>query len=229
MVTRHFTDETFRFLADLEANNSKDWFDANRDRYEAHWKNPALAFIEAVRAPLAALDPPLWAEARLNASLRRINRDVRFSKDKSPYHAMLHMIFSSGGAFNKDAGMHLVLHPKGVGYGAGLYGLDPPALARLRDRIVAPLDGDALIGALDVAAEVGARIGEPDLARLPRGYEAEGRRAELLRHKAIVARTFDDGAPTDVMTGEGAIDWTLGTTRKLLPLIRWLSVSDARA
>lgn len=85
-----FTRETFQFLSDLEKDNSRDWFQANRARYENAWKSPALDLIAALAAPMAALSPPLQAEARLNGSLRRINRDVRFSCDKSPYKAPLY-------------------------------------------------------------------------------------------------------------------------------------------
>jgi uncharacterized protein (TIGR02453 family) len=218
----HFTDETFRFLADLAGNNDRDWFEAHRDRYEAHWKAPGLAFIEAIRPRLSALDPPLKAEARLNASLRRINRDVRFSTDKSPYNAKLHMIFSTGGAFNKDAGMHLVLNPSGVGYGAGLYGLAPKVLERYRARLCDPADAAAFAEAVDRAGEVGARMGAPDLARPPKGYAAEGRAAEFLRHKSIVVRTFGTEAAPAVLLGPGALDWAVGTTRAFLPLLAWL-------
>lgn len=107
-----FTDATFRFLGDLARNNAKDWFEANRDRYEAHWKAPAIAFIREIAPRMAALDPPLKAEAKINGSLRRINRDVRFSKDKSPYSPSLHMVFWSGDHPNRSPGMHVVLTPR---------------------------------------------------------------------------------------------------------------------
>ena len=86
-----------------------------------------------------------------------------------------------------------------------------------------PSDGDDLIAALDTASAVDCRMGEPDLARLPRGFEAEGRRAELLRHKAIVARTFDQDTPPDVVIGDRATGWVMETTAALMPLVRWLS------
>jgi uncharacterized protein (TIGR02453 family) len=222
MAQVHFTDETFRFLADLAANNDRDWFEANRDRYEAHWKAPAFAFIAAIRSRLASLDPPLHAEARLNASLRRINRDVRFSADKSPYSATLHMIFSTGGAFNRDAGMHIVLEPGGVGYGAGLYGLSPDLLERYRQKLTRHGEAGALVRAIERAATTGARLAAPDLARPPQGYPAEGQAADLLRHKSIVVRTAGSGAPPRVMTGRDAIDWTVSTTEAFLPLLAWL-------
>ncbi len=221
-----FSDETFQFLADLEANNSKEWFDENRKRYEAQWKDAALSFIREIEEKMRALDPSLRAEARLNGSLRRINRDVRFSKDKSPYKPRLHMIFWTEGHPNRSPGMHLVLHPRSIGYGAGQFGLEPKALAAMRDRIVDPTDGDALMDALEKAAKVGCTMGEPDLARLPKGFEVEGRRAELLRHKVLVARTRDHEEPVDAMKGATAVDWLMGVTDELMPLIRWLSAAS---
>jgi len=217
-----FTQDTFDFLSALEAHNSKDWFDANRDRYETHWKTAALDFIADISSKMSRLEPPLRAEPKLNGSLRRIHRDVRFSKDKSPYNARLHMVFWVGGHPNRSAGVHIVLNPRGVGYGAGQFGLEPAALARLRRRIVDPADGDALMKALDAAGKVGCRMGEADLVRLPRGFEATGRRADLLRHKAIVARTFDRDAEANVILGEGGVAWTMGMVEALLPLVRWL-------
>lgn len=218
-----FTQATFDFLADLARNNRKDWFDANRDRYEAHWKDAALDFIADISGRMAALEPPLRAEPRLNGSLRRINRDVRFSQDKSPYSARLHMVFWTGGHPNRSPGVHIVLHPDGVGYGAGQFGLQPAELTAIRSRIMDDAEGDALIAALSKAETVGCRAGEPELARLPKGFEAEGQRGELLRHKAIVARTFDRDAPASVLTGKGALDWTMQTTAALMPLVRWLA------
>jgi uncharacterized protein (TIGR02453 family) len=219
-----FTDATFAFLSDLAANNSRAWFEANRDRYEAAWKTPALHFIAEVGPRLAALDPVLKAEARLNGSLRRITRDVRFSTDKSPYDPRLHMVFWTGEHPNRSPGFHLVLSPDGVGYGTGVYGLDPGQLTRYRDMVVDRVEGRALLAALDRAAEVGCTPGTPDLVRLPKGYTAEGRVADLLRHKSFVVRTHGNEAPPAVLTGPGAVDWTMARAEALLPLIRWCLV-----
>ena len=136
-----FTSKTFQYLKDLEANNEKDWFEANRDRYEGDWKDAALDFIADISGRMAALDPPLQAAPKLNGSLRRINRDVRFSKDKSPYAPRLHIVFWTGGHPNRSPGMHFVLSPDGVGYGAGQWGIEPAALSVFRKRIVDKADG----------------------------------------------------------------------------------------
>lgn len=223
-MSARFPKETFDFLADLEANNEKAWFEANRERYEACWKAPALAFITALAEPMAGLEPPLKAEAKLNGSLRRINRDVRFSNDKSPYRPALHLVFWSGDHPNRSTGMHVVLHPKGVGYGTGLYVLAPKQLARYRDMVMDPVERRALVEALDEARAAGCTLGEPDLKRLPKGYAAEGRAAELLRYRSLVARTHGTDAKPQVVTGEGAVDWVMARTRALLPLMRWMEL-----
>ncbi|MXQ07156.1 TIGR02453 family protein [Alphaproteobacteria bacterium GH1-50] len=215
------TQKTFDFLADLDANNDKDWFEDNRDRYETAWRVPGLHLIEAVAEDMARLDPPLKAEARLNGSLRRINRDTRFSKDKTPYNARLHLVFWHGSHPNRAPGMHVVLSPEGVGYGAGQWAIEPPRLATLRDRIAS--DPSELLAALDAAGKVGCRMSAPDLARLPKGYDADGPAADLLRYKGFVARTHDAPAPASAIIGAGATDWVMEQTRALLPLIRWLS------
>jgi uncharacterized protein (TIGR02453 family) len=221
-IAMAFTKETFRFLKGLETENSRDWFEAHRTDYETACKAPALDLIAALSDRMAALDPPLRAEPRLNGSLRRINRDVRFSKDKSPYNARVHMIFWAGEKPIGGPGLHVVLSPAGVGYGAGHFGIEPARLARLRERIAGP-EGEGLIDALDAAETVGCQMGEPDLARLPRGFESEGRRAELLRHKGFVVRTWGNEAPQSVIIGDGAEDWVMGVAGALMPLIGWLS------
>ena len=217
-----FSEATFEFLAGLEANNSKQWFEDNRSAYEDHWKAPALDFIAGISGRMAGLEPPLQAAPKLNGSLRRINRDVRFSKDKSPYNARLHTIFWAGDHPNRSPAMHFVLQPDGVGFGAGQWAIEHAALAQLRSRIVSDADGNRLIDAIALAANTGARIGEPDLARLPKGFKADGERAELLRHKGFVVRTHDKPAPKSKMIGKGAEEWAMKTTEAFLPLIRWL-------
>ena len=120
--------------------------------------------------------------------------------------------------------MHFVLNASGVGYGTGLYGLQPPALKRFRDAVLDPVEQKALFAALDVAEVDGCTLGEPDLARLPKGYEAECRAATLLRHKSIVARTHGTEARPESIQGPAGLDWAMARAEAMLPLIRWLSI-----
>ena len=82
----YFNRKLFIFLKDLAENNNREWFKANKDRYDEDVKEPALAFVQAFSAKLEKLSPHFRADPRANGgSLFRIYRDTRFSKDKSPY------------------------------------------------------------------------------------------------------------------------------------------------
>jgi uncharacterized protein (TIGR02453 family) len=79
-----FPRETLRFLAGIGFENSKKWFEANRALYEAGYVEPARRFIETIGPELKKISPGVRYEPKVNGSIGRINRDVRFSRDKSP-------------------------------------------------------------------------------------------------------------------------------------------------
>jgi uncharacterized protein (TIGR02453 family) len=91
-----FGKDTIRFLSGLSANNKAEWFNAHRADYEAHYIEPAKDFVVAVADPLAKLAPGIHAEPKVNGSIFRINRDIRFSKDKTPYKDHLDLWFWQG-------------------------------------------------------------------------------------------------------------------------------------
>ena len=94
----YFTHDTFAFLTELAANNNREWFLANKPRYERDVKDPALRFITDFAEPLAEISPHFRADPRVNGgSLFRIYRDTRFSKDKSPYKTMTGIHFPARG------------------------------------------------------------------------------------------------------------------------------------
>ena len=215
--------ETFVFLGDLRANNSRDWFEAHRAEYEAHWLHAGLDLIAALAPLCAGMSPRLLAVPKLNQSLRRINRDTRFSKDKSPYQPWLHVILSTGPAFNKVPGMHLVLTPDGLGYGAGQYGLEPDALERMRQRICDPGARSRLLAALGAAETVQSILDQPDLARVPKGFDPAPDWDHLLRRKSLIVRTQADLPPPDWLFTPEVPERLATVARAHLPLLAWLT------
>jgi uncharacterized protein (TIGR02453 family) len=213
---------TFDFIAALEHNNTRAWFEAHRADYEAHWLAAGLDLIAALAPLCDRMAPRLLAVPKLNQSLRRIHRDTRFSKDKSPYQPWLHLILSTGPEFNKVPGMHILLTPAGLGYGAGQYGLEPAALDRMRTRICDPAGRRALLAALDQAAEVGSTLDAPDLARTPKGYEAQPDWDHLLRRKSLIARTRTSLPPPGWLFTAAAPERLAAIARAHLPLLGWL-------
>lgn len=214
---------TFDFLRDLQQNNDRAWFEAHRADYEAHWLAPGLDLIAALAPLCDGMRPRLIAVPKLNQSLRRIHRDTRFSKDKSPYQPWLHLILSTGAAFNKAPGLHIVMTPEGLGYGAGHYGLDPDALARMRRRICDPADRARLLAAIAAAGAVQSRLDPPDLARLPQGYAADPDWDHLLRRKSLIVRTEADLPPPPWLFTPEAPGKLAEIAGAHLPLLDWLA------
>ena len=150
MPDRHFTPALFAFLRDLKANNDREWFNENRERYLADLRDPCLRFIADFGAPLMAVSPHFRADPRPSGgSLFRIHRDIRFSKDKSPFKtaAGLHFRHENG----RDAhtpGFYLHLEPGGCFMGVGLWRPDTATLRLVRERLVAdPQAWEGAVGA----------------------------------------------------------------------------------
>ncbi len=180
----------FRFLRDLRKNNDREWFLANKKRYERDVRDPALRFIGAFGAALRRIHPQLVADPRpVGGSLFRIHRDVRFAKDKRPYktHVGIHFRHAAGDGAHAP-GLYLHLEPGDVFAGVGIWRPDGATLADVRDAIVAsPTGWRRAVGGRAFRAQW-ALAGER-LKRVPRGYEAEHPLADELRCKEYVAIT----------------------------------------
>ncbi|MEX2218572.1 MAG: TIGR02453 family protein [Phycisphaerales bacterium] len=130
----HFTPALFKFLRGLAANNTREWFQANKDAFEEHVKGPVLRFIEDVGPRLAKLSPYIEAGPR---SLHRMNRDTRFSKDKSPYKTAVTATFRHAKAGEMMLGYHLSLEAGKARAYFGLWEPETPVLEAVRGRILA--------------------------------------------------------------------------------------------
>jgi uncharacterized protein (TIGR02453 family) len=188
----HFDPEFFAFLVDLEDNNDRDWFQANKERYRRSVQEPLLRFIEAFGEPLRAISPRFVADPRPSGgSMFRIYRDVRFSKDKSPYktHAAAQFRHQEGRDVHAP-GFYLHLEPDNVFVGAGIWHPAGPTLAAVRDAIVERSDdwSSAISGREFTAAH---SLGGESLKRPPRGYDPDHPQIEHLKRKDFVAfRSF---------------------------------------
>ena len=193
-----FTSASFRFLEDLEENNDRAWFTANRSVYEQRLRDPFTQVLEEASERLAGSAMPLVGGS---ATMFRINRDLRFSADKSPYSTHVSGVLTTTG--RKDAASALVyLHLDAPGgfMAAGLYQPSVSRLEPLRRAIVEKDEAfDAVLAALD---EVGLVLDRSDATRaMPRGF-ADG---SADRHAPSVRlRNFMVTAPLQRR------DWTSG-------------------
>ena len=217
-----FPPETLRFLRDLGANNSKEWFTDNRDRYQVHFLEPAMAFVAAMSGPLQKLCPDVHCEPRVNGSIFRINRDVRFSTDKTPYKDHLDLFFWIGeGRSRERPGFFFRLRPDTLHTGAGMHGFDPARLKAFRGAVIEDRRGGELEAAIAAAQAAGADPQGEGYKRVPAGLDPDHPRARLLRFKALHAGFEEPVA--DVVHGPGLVDHCVARFRPLAPLARWVA------
>jgi uncharacterized protein (TIGR02453 family) len=216
-----FSRELIGFLASLKADNERAWFDAHRADYETHFKEPARDFVAAISGRLDEIAEGLEAVPKIGRSIHRINRDTRFSKDKTPYTPWLHFVFWRGAKPAGSSGFHFVIGPEHVGAGVGNWAFSPAQLDRYRAAVADPAKGAALAKAIETGTSgPGMILDPPALKRVPSGFDAEGPHADLLKHKGVVVR--GDQAIPDALFGPGAVDLALDLFGPLVPVHDWL-------
>lgn len=133
-MMKYFNSDFVEFFKELAANNHKDWFHANKKRYEDSVKKPFTLFVTDLITEIQKHDPELQVEAK--DCLSRINRDIRFSADKTPYNLNRTAFISRGGKKDKSIpGIFLRFSPEEVGIMVGCFGLSKEQLQKLRTTI----------------------------------------------------------------------------------------------
>lgn len=130
----HLSSAYFKFFDELSKNNNKEWFDANKKRYEEDVKKPFRALVEAVIEKLVKDFPEINRDA--SKSIFRINRDIRFSKDKSPYKVHLGALLCPKGTKDmEDPGFYLHIGADDMMIGGGAYFVPKQGLKNIRQEI----------------------------------------------------------------------------------------------
>ncbi|KNG92445.1 DUF2461 domain-containing protein [Pseudaestuariivita atlantica] len=204
-----FSPDLLTFLRELGARNDRDWFAARKPAYEAHYKQAGEAFADAMAVELGRISAPPVTSKQM-----RIFRDVRFSKDKTPYNTWLRILFTPA----RGAPWFFGLDADGVTLGTGVFELKKEPLQTLRDRMAGP-DGEALEVLLTEAQADGLRVSEPELKRVPAGFAADHPRAEMLRRKSLTVWTDH---PPEFATAPDLVSRAMAEYRRLVPIRDWL-------
>jgi uncharacterized protein (TIGR02453 family) len=168
------------FLHDLNANNTRDWWQAHKAIYDDQLKTPALALMDAVCAPLQKL-----TGVPVVPKLFRPHRDVRFSKDKTPYTTHLHLMWQVAAEAPQNPVFFFGIGLDYVTTGAGMMGFDKLVLSNWRKMV--DLDTDRITGIIAGVEAQEFSLREPTLKRVPSPYGADHAAARLLRMKGVVA------------------------------------------
>ncbi len=216
-TTTYFSPQLFKFLKDLKKNNNRAWFARNKVRYERQLLEPSLKFIKDARPELKSISPHLVADSKpFGGSLFRIYRDIRFSKDKSPYKTNVAMQFwhKKGGKKIHAAGLYLHLSPGQSFAGAGVWHPDPATLNKVRKAIVERPESWRR------ARESGLNIEGDSLKRPPAGFDPTH---EFV--KDLMLKDFTAGVRfrNSQVTGPRFLEGFVEAGKKLDPLNRFLS------
>lgn len=212
---------TLKFLKDLQKNNNKPWFDANRKAYEAA-KADYLSFVQAVIEKHSKKDASI-AHLVPKDCIFRINRDVRFSKDKSPYKTNMGAYMTKNGKKSFSAGYYFHMEPGGSFAGGGLYMPPSELLKNVRQeidynwkefqKIINSKKFKEVFG--DLSTE-----GDMKLSRPPKGYEADNPAIEYIKLKSWVGtQAFSDAD----LTSKDLVKKVCANFETLQPLIVFLN------
>ena len=222
-----FTAASLGFLRSLAQHNAKPWFEAHRQDYESTVREPMRSLIDELNARFARFAPEMTGDPK--RSMFRINRDIRFSKDKSPYKTHAACWFRHRDADHRvgsdaeegRAGLYFHLEPGKSFVGGGIWMPPRRALNRIRDAIAA---GDKPFARLLQRPTLRRRFGGLDdgamLKRMPRGFAEGHPAAEWLRYQSFtIGRRLSDREVLSPRLGATlAADF-----ERMMPLVQWLN------
>lgn len=190
MTATHFSPALFSFLRDLAAHNDREWFHAHKDRYVAAVQEPALEFISDFAPRLTKISPHFTADARVvGGSLFRIQRDTRFSKDKTPYKLNTGLQFRHESASDAHVpGFYLHLQPGECYAGVGIWRPATADATTVRQAIAGDPAGWKKAAYGKRFTDVWAQAGE-SLMRPPKGFDPDHPYVEDLKRKDFIAST----------------------------------------
>ena len=215
------------FLEGLAATQTREWFLANKPVYERDLRAPLGSLVESLAFAFAAHDIPLTGDAK--RSLFRMHRDVRFSKDKSPYKTNAGAVLTRDGLKNSNGLLYIQIGGEGGSFmAAGFYHADPDDLATLRRAIAE--DAERWLALEDALGDARLALGAGDaMTRLPRGFEdhAGSPVASALRLRNFVVRR---PIAAERLRDANLIDDIVDFAGAALPLLRfgWSALDKAR-
>jgi uncharacterized protein (TIGR02453 family) len=220
-----FSPAATKFLTGLARNNARTWFEERREIYEQELRAPLRALVEEMDVRLATTAPEIIGDPK--RSPFRIHRDIRFSKDKSPYKT--HVSFwlahrdvgRAGSEIHGGAGLYFHFQPRQSFIAAGIWMPDPPALAKLRAALVDDVPGFKKT-LTRLRKSFGPLSQEAILTRTPRGFDDAHPAAEWLRyksftvHRPLLAGDLRDGSLPALLMRHYA---------NAVPFVRWLNAA----
>jgi len=200
---------------ELAANNNKDWFDGNRKRYEDFVKKPFAEFVTKVIAEVAKTDSR-YNDLTASECIFRINRDIRFSKDKTPYKLFMSAVIAPNGRKSDSVhGIYFELSPEAVRVFGGIYEIDKERLLLLREGIAENLDAfQKIISAKQFVDTFGEIKGEKNKILPAELKEVAGKQPLIYNKQFYVLTEY----PASLITSDNFIDTLMHCYKTIAPL-----------
>ncbi len=225
-----FPEEGLDFFRTLEKNNNRDWFLEHKQVYLDHVVAPAQSFVVAMGTKLQEISPGLRYDTRTNGqgSMNRIYRDIRFSKDKSPYNTHVWFGFWEGpGKKMASPGYGIGLDTEGWGIHAGSHPFSKSMLETYREAVDDEILGPELERAVGPLQEAGRfEIGDAKYKRVPRGYDTDHPRARWLKYDGLWA--YKNFKEPEVVLKPELVDRCFEVAQEMAPLHHWLVKVDEK-
>jgi uncharacterized protein (TIGR02453 family) len=223
-----FPKESLTFFKTLARNNNKEWFDAHRDDYQQFLIEPARAFVTQMGLRLREISPTVVADPSINQSIFRINRDTRFSKDKTPYKTHLAIGMWDGKLHRRENPFYYFhFDTSEMIVGVGHLNFPKPMLEAYREAVIDPKQGAALEKAMKSVEEKGYEVGGKTLKKTPRGYDADHPRAELLLYNGMHVGETTPLVPE--LHSAALLDYCYERWHKMSPIFHWMVDLTERA
>jgi len=213
--------KTVTYLKKLSKNNNREWFEANRDKYNSDFLEPCFQFVVEMGDKLHDIDPDTVAIPKIDKSIFRLHRDVRFSKDKTPYKTNAGLYFWNGKMKKMDAsGFYFHLEQKLFGVGLGIYTFPPHLLKRYRDIVSSSASSKELHQIVRSLEKKGYTVGGKKFKKTPKGYDSNTLYPGYLLYDGIYA--WYENSNFKKIEGGKAVNFIFKIFKDMLPLHKWL-------
>ncbi|UQZ89446.1 hypothetical protein C4J81_09640 [Deltaproteobacteria bacterium Smac51] len=214
--------DSYKFLAELRANNNRTWFMENKDRAEELLLAPARELVVEEGELLRKIRPDIIADPRTDRSIYRLNRDTRFSRDKTPYKEHLAVWWWEGGQGRLECpGFYFHFMPDGWGWSIGCYRFSESGLAGWRSALLDKKKGAAFRRIVEEMEKNGINFSQPELKRSPAGFDPAHPMARWLRHKGFYTWNEEPGHP-DELFEDGRAEFLFDHFKLGFKLHEWL-------
>ncbi len=216
-----FPQSTIKFLTALSKNNNKEWFEKNRIRFDFELLQPAVQFVIDLGEELSKLSPNIIAIPKIDKSIFRLHRDVRFSKNKAPYKTNLGLYFWEGSGKKMEcSGLYFHIEPNLFFLGAGMYQFTKDQLKKYRDVVSDPAKGKELSDLVKkLFKNKKYQLGGKTYKKTPRGFDPDYAYNELLLHSGFYV--YYESKDFSELTKKGPISLSYKTFKEMYSIHKW--------